>query len=67
MDTNKEDEWADEWPKINSRREKVILKNLPSGFTITGLRSMAEMYGNVVSVKQPPNAQFAFITYESAE
>lgn len=70
MGENVDDDWQMQpCPDIvNSlRRDKVILKNLPNGFSIDGLRSMCGLYGNIVHIKQPTGTQFAFVQYTSAE
>ncbi|XP_055323868.1 protein vreteno [Sitodiplosis mosellana] len=54
-------------PFNGQKRDKVILKNIPNGFSRDGLLSMCGLYGKVQFINQPPNVQFAFVQYESAE
>lgn len=70
MAGNEDDDWQiepvpDLWN--NAKRDRLILKNIPSELNNDGLRSLCSLYGNVVYIKQPPNAQFAFAQFEKPE
>lgn len=49
------------------QQDKVILKNLPNGLSLDGIRSMCEIYGTVINVRQPLGQSFAFVQYEHPE
>lgn len=70
MAGNEEDEWQiepipDLWN--NAQRDRLILKNIPFEFSNDGLRSLCSLYGNVVHLKQPNGAQYAFAQFEKPE
>ncbi|XP_031617960.1 protein vreteno [Contarinia nasturtii] len=64
-----EDQW--ELPEKFSyderrKHDKVILKNIPPGFTDDGIISMCQQYGQVKHFNRPNGALFAFVQYESS-
>lgn len=70
MAENEDDEWKMEpVPEMwnNAKRDRIILKNIPPEFNTDGLRSLCSLYGNVVHIKQPTGAQFAFAQFEKPE
>lgn len=59
------DVWSDEEEQNEKPKDRVILRNIPPGFTIDGLRNMCSVYGNVKELSWPNEKTFAFVTYSS--